>query len=51
MTKAKFIMAEKIYSSLSVDGIEEELGVGQARFYEAFKAYTGTYPLSVFYTA
>jgi AraC-like DNA-binding protein len=46
--RAKFLMAEKVYGSLSVDGIGEALGVTQTRFYETFKAYTGLTPYQYF---
>jgi AraC-like DNA-binding protein len=46
--RAKFLMAEKVYGSLNVDGVGEALGVTQARFYDAFKAYTGLTPYQYF---
>jgi AraC-like DNA-binding protein len=46
--RAKFLMAEKVYGVLSVDGIGEDLGVPQTKFYDAFKAYTGLTPYQYF---
>ncbi|OHE75566.1 MAG: hypothetical protein A2413_17435 [Treponema sp. RIFOXYC1_FULL_61_9] len=46
--KAKFLIAEKAGGSLSVDGVAGELGVGQARLYESFKAFTGMTPYRYF---
>lgn len=46
--KAKFLIAEKAGGSLNVDGVAEELGVGQARLHESFKAYTGMTPYRYF---
>jgi len=46
--RAKFLMQENVYGAMSVDEIGEQLGSGQARFYESFKAYTGMTPYQYF---
>jgi AraC-like DNA-binding protein len=46
--RAKFLMRENIYGSLDLDAIGERLGAGKARFYEAFKSYTGMTPYQYF---
>ena len=46
--RAKFLLAEKVYGSVSVDGVAEALGLSQSRFSEAFKAYTGLTPYQYF---
>lgn len=48
VSRAKFLMAEKVYGSLSVDGVGEELGVAHVRFYGVFKSYTGLTPYQYF---
>ncbi len=46
--RAKFLMRENVYGTMSVDEVGEKLGVAQARFYESFKAYTGMTPYQYF---
>ncbi len=46
--RAKFLLAEKVYGSVSVDGVAEALGLSQARFSETFKAYTSLTPYQYF---
>jgi AraC-like DNA-binding protein len=46
--RAKFLMHENIYGTLDLDEIGERLGASRARFYEAFKSYTGMTPYQYF---
>jgi len=46
--RAKFLMHENIYGTIDLEGIGERLGAGKARFYEAFKSYTGMTPYQYF---
>jgi AraC-like DNA-binding protein len=46
--RAKFLMHENIDGTVDIDGIGDRLGVGRARFYEAFKWYTGMTPYQYF---
>jgi len=46
--RAKFLMRENIYGAIDLDGIGDRLGASRARFYEAFKSYTGMTPYQYF---
>ncbi len=46
--RAKFLMQENVSASMRVEEVGERLGVGQEKFYEAFKAYTGMTPYQYF---
>jgi AraC-like DNA-binding protein len=46
--RAKFLMRENVYGTVSLDEIGDRLGAGKARFYEAFKSYTGMTPYQFF---
>lgn len=48
INRARILMHEKIESSLSVQDIAEELGIGYSSFRKLFKEYTGLSPASYF---
>lgn len=48
INRARILMYEKIESTLSIQDIAEELGMGYSSFRKLFKEYTGLSPLSYF---
>lgn len=48
INRARILMHEKIESSLSIQDIAEELGMGYSSFRKLFKEYTGLSPVSYF---
>lgn len=48
INKARVLMYEKMESTLSIQDIAEELGIGYSSFRKLFKEYTGVSPLSYF---